>query len=551
MSLLLKAAICLHGRRAGLRLDKETQAPRQTQEQFLLRALKRNAQTSFGRLHAFAQIKSAADYRERVPVGDYEDFRPLVKRIMAGEPSVLTKQQPVLLTMTSGTTGEQKFIPVTRGSQRTEASLMRQWLYRALLAHPAYMDARSVAIVSRAIEGQTPSGLAFGSASGMTYKNVPPLIRRTQAIPYNVAEIEEYDRRYFLIARFALASEVSFIITPNPSTLLRLADLMRERSEDLLRAIHDGTLGIPSTTQENICFQLSKDLRPDPARARRLARVIAETGALRPKDCWPNLKLIACWIGGSVGTQARRLSADYGNTPLRDLGYIASEGRFTVTAQDNTPSGILALGSNFYEFIPEQETGSTRPTILLSHELERGRRYSILLTTQGGLYRYRIQDIVEVTGFYNRAPLISFVRKEGETASITGEKLHVNHLILALNEVRQSTHLNIEQFRAAPDYAGNCYHIYLEIKGHVSHAFLKHQVLPLIDGALARVNVEYAQKRASRRLAAPRLHLMRAGLVKRNLPPPYHRRQARYAIQMASALHGPASGRRTLYPAHR
>jgi hypothetical protein len=116
-----------------------------------------------------------------------------------------------------------------------------------------------------------------------------------------------------------------------------------------------------------------------------------------------------------------------------------------------------------------------------------------------------------VTGFYNRTPLISFVRKEGETASITGEKLHVNHLILALNEVRQSSHLNIEQFRAAPDYAANRYHIYLEIKGHVSNAFLKNEVLPLIDGALARVNVEYAQKRASRRLAAPRLHLMRAG----------------------------------------
>lgn len=511
MSLLLKTAIRLHGRRASLRLDKETQAPRDAQQQFLLRALQRNAQTSFGRLHNFAQIRNIKDYGERVPVRDYEDFRPLVNRIMAGEPLVLTKEQPVMLTMTSGTTGEQKFIPVTLRSQRAEASLMRQWLYRALLAHPSYMDARSVAIVSRAIEGQTPSGLPYGSASGVTYKNVPRLIRRTQAIPYNVSEIEDYDQRYFLIARFALASEISFIITPNPSTLLRLADLMRERSEDLLRAIHDGTLGIAPLAQENIRAQLSKDLRPDPRRARQLARIIATTGALRPVDCWPNLKLIACWIGGSVGTQARRLTDDYGHVPLRDLGYIASEGRFTVTAEDNTPNGILAVGSNFYEFIPEQEADSARPTILLSHELEHGRRYSILLTTPGGLYRYRIQDIVEVTGFYNHTPLVSFTRKEGETTSITGEKLHVNHLILALGQVRQSSQLDIQQFRAAPDDAGNCYRIYLELKGRVPHAFLKNEVLPLIDNALARVNVEYAQKRASRRLGPPRLHLMRAG----------------------------------------
>ncbi|HEX8495031.1 MAG TPA: GH3 auxin-responsive promoter family protein [Pyrinomonadaceae bacterium] len=511
MSLLLKTAIRLHGRRASLRLDRATLTPRAVQQQFLLRTLCRNADTLFGRLHNFAEIRSEADYRRRVPVREYEGFRPFVNRMMAGEPFVLTKEQPVMLTMTSGTTGEQKFIPVTRASQRAEAQLMRQWLYRALLDHPAYMDERSVAIVSRAVEGHTPSGLPYGSASGVTYKNVPRLIRRTQAIPYLVSEIEDYDQRYFLIARFALAAHISFIITPNPTTLLRLAQILSERTEDFLRAIHDGTLGITATTQRDVYAQLSNALKPDPARARLLASVAAQTGSLRPADCWPNLKLISCWIGGSVGTQAHKLAADYGALPLRDLGYIASEGRFTVPFEDHTPSGILALRSNYYEFIPEQEAESAEPSILSSHELEAGRRYSILLTTQGGLYRYRIQDIVEVTGFYNNAPLVAFVRKEGETASITGEKLHVNHLILALNEVRRRSSLNIEQFRAAPDYAANRYDIYLEISGHVTPAVLKAEVLPSIDSALAVVNIEYAQKRASGRLGAPRLHLMRAG----------------------------------------
>lgn len=511
MSLLLKTAIRLHGRHASLLLDRATQSPRAAQQEFLLRTLRRNADTVFGRLHGFAEIKTAADYRRRVPVRDYEDVRPFVNRIMAGERSVLTKQEPVLLTMTSGTTGEQKFIPVTRESQRVEARSMRQWLYRALQDHPAYMDGRSVAIVSRAIEGHTASGLPYGSASGVTYKNVPRVIRRAQAIPYPVAEIEDYDERYFLLARFALRADVSFIITPNPSTLVRLAAVLRERGEDLLRAIHDGTLGIPATTQGDICAQLSRALRPDPARARALARVVAKAGFLRPADCWSNLKLIACWTGGSVGTQAHKLTVDYGPVPLRDLGYLASEGRFTVPASTHTPSGILALGSNYYEFIPEQEADSFHPTILSSHELEAGRRYSILLTTPAGLYRYRIQDIVEVTGFHHRAPLVAFVRKEGETASITGEKLHVNHLILALDEVRRRCPLDIEQFRAVPDYAGSCYDIYLEIKGQSSPTTLRSEVLPLIDRALASVNVEYAQKRASRRLNAPRLRLMRAG----------------------------------------
>lgn len=197
--------------------------------------------------------------------------------------------------------------------------------------------------------------------------------------------------------------------------------------------------------------------------------------------------------------------------PHRDLGYIASEGRFNVPAADETASGILALCSNYYEFIPEEETASPHPTVLTSDELEAGRRYSIVLTTAGGLYRYRIQDIVEVTGFEGRAPLVAFIRKEGETASITGEKLHVNHLILAFDEVRRYCQIEIEQFRAVPDYVRARYDIYLEIKSQVSRAALRSELLPSIDSALAAVNIEYAQKRASGRLAAPRLHLMRPG----------------------------------------
>ncbi|HEY0385561.1 MAG TPA: GH3 auxin-responsive promoter family protein [Pyrinomonadaceae bacterium] len=514
MSLLLKTAIRLHGRRGARLLDGATAAPRAAQLEFLLNLLHRNAATTFGRLHGFAHIRTEADYRRRVEVTDYEGFRPFVNRIMAGQRNVLTRDEPVLLTMTSGTTGEQKFIPVTRQSQRAESALMRQWLARALSDHPGYMDARSVAIVSRAVEGLTPAGLAYGSASGVTYKNVPRLIRRAQAIPYVVAEVEDYDQRYFLIARFALAAAVSFIITPNPSTLMRLAEVVEQHSEQLLRAIHDGTHGLDAgeaAAQPEIFRQLSSGLRPEHERARFLDGVLRRRGSLRLAECWPELKLIACWIGGSVGTQARKLTPIYGDVPLRDLGYIASEGRFTVPFEDHTPSGILALHSNFYEFIPEEETDSARPNVLLSHELEAGRRYSILLTTHAGLYRYRIQDIVEVTGFRRQAPLVAFVRKEGEMANITGEKLHVNHLILALDEARRRCRLDIQQFRAAPDFSGSRYDIYLELRGSATHRQLETEVLPTIDRALAAVNVEYAQKRASRRLSAPRLQLMRAG----------------------------------------
>ena len=509
--MLLKHAIRLSGKIESLALDNACRQPEEAQREILLKILRRNADTVFGREHGFASVASEADYRRRVPVSEYERLRPYVKRIIAGEKSVLTKAAPFMLTMTSGTTGEPKYIPVTRESQAHNSSLMRQWLYRALCDHPKFLDHASVGVVSRAIEGYTPSGLAYGSASGLIYKNIPWLIRRAYAVPYLVSELHDYDQRYFLSARFALAARVSFIATPNPSTLIRLAALCIEHQERLIRAIHDGTPGIDAPDQREVYAGLAARLKPDPPRARSLAQVVEQRGFLRLADCWPDLKLIGCWTGGSVIAHVRKLPAHFGDVLQRDLGYLASEGRITVPYQDQTPSGILALRSGYYEFIPEDEADSSQPSILSSHQLEKGSRYSILLTTSGGLYRYQINDIVEVTGFYRRAPLLAFVRKGGEMASITGEKMHVNHLIQAMDEVRRRFNLDIEQYRAIPDFAGSRYEIYLELERPAPLEMLRDEVLPELDRALARANVEYDQKRQSKRLNAPCLHLMARG----------------------------------------
>lgn len=507
----LKALHQLRGKVESQIFDKTTTEPEKAQKQFLSNLLKKNAESLFGKMHGFAEIRGDRDFRQKVPVRDYEDFRPFVNRIIAGEQSVLTNENPFMLTMTSGTTGEPKFIPVTRESQAYNSSLMRQWLYRAERAHEGLTAQASVGIVSRAIEGFTASGLPYGSASGVIYKNIPRVIRRAYAVPYLVSEIEDYDERYFVLARFALAQRVSFIATPNPSTLLRLAQICAENQEKLIRAIHNGRLGLDAPKQIGICAELAAKLKPNPKRAEFLSRVVEENGLLRFADCWTDLKLAGCWTGGSVGTQTGKLSAFFGDAPIRDLGYLASEGNISLPIADNEAAGILALHSNYYEFIPETEADSEKPTILLAHELEIGERYSILLTTSAGLYRYKINDIVEVTGFYNRAPLIAFVRKAGEMANITGEKLHANHFLQAIETVCRQFNLKIEQFRAAPNFHALRYEIYLELCEEFPADRLRDEVLPAIDREIQRANIEYAQKRKSKRLDQPRLYLMKRG----------------------------------------
>jgi hypothetical protein len=514
---LFKHARTLRGRVASIFLDRACDDPAGAQRSFLMRLLRRNTRTAFGRAHSFAKIRTVEDFRRQVPVREYEDFRPYIKRVMAGERDVLTSEEPFMLAMTSGTTSEPKYIPVTRACAAETASLMSQWLYRAERDHRGLLDYASVGIVSRAIEGHTPTGISYGSASGLIYKNIPWLVRRAYAVPYLVSELDDYDERYFAVARFAVARRVSFIATPNPSTLLRLAEVAAENQERLLRAIHDGTLGIEGAHHSAARSKLESMLRPDPVRARELERVIQSQGALRPRDCWPDLRLIGCWTGGSAGLKTERLREFYGGVPVRDLGYLASEGRVTVPFEDETASGMPALASGYYEFIAEDEMEADSPRVLSIEELAAGRRYSILLTTTGGLYRYQINDVVEVTGFHARAPLLAFVRKGGEMASITGEKMHVNHVIEAVSDVARAFGLQVEQFRAAPNQESARYEIYLELRSTITRAELRREVLPALDRALARVNIEYDQKRRSKRLAEPRLHLMAEGWAAREM----------------------------------
>ncbi len=512
MSPLIPLTIRWQGRALAQRLDAAARNPKQAQQQCLQHLLTRHQHTDFGRAHNFAQIQTSTDYKRAVPIRDYEEFRPYVQRMMQGETNVLVSDPVTMFTLTSGTTGQPKYIPVTQPSETRNSALMRQWLYRLLLKHHRCLNRALLGIVSPAVEGYTASGIPYGSLSGRIYQQLPPLIRDAYAVPYEVFEIQDYDLRYWAIARFALARQISFVGTPNPSTLLRLAAVIDTHREELIRSIHDGALGLAAAGFSSATLeQLRTRLRPYPGRAKTLERIVETTGSLHLKDCWPHLQAIGCWTGGSVGLQSEQLASAYGSVPLRDLGYLASEARVTLPINDHTPSGVLDLTLNYCEFIPEAAVEQAVPPIYLSHELEVGQRYSILLTTPGGLYRYHINDIVEVTGFYHQAPMLAFIRKGKDMSNLTGEKLHVNQILLAMEQVQHQFNLVIGPYQWVPNLQEMNYHIYVEWRDSRSDHWIQQVLLPTLDQVLQRLNGEYAQKRASRRLQSLRLYRMQPG----------------------------------------
>lgn len=493
-----------------------TDNPRATQSELLLRIVRQNRFSAFGRDHGFSAIKTIEDYRKQVPIGDYERFRPYIDRARQGEKSVLTDESILMFTMTSGSTGEPKLIPVTESTRANHSRLTRLWYSRAFQDHPGSAAGKVFGLVGRPVEGYTPGRVPYGAASGLIYQSSPAWIKRTHALPYEIAEIEDFQAKYYVAMRLAIEQDVTFLGTPNPSTILRLVQTADRFRDEIIKDTHDGTLSDRFELAPNARAALSKKLSPNRGHAQVLEKSLATAGRLRPIDYWPHLKLIGCWKGGSVGVRLKELAAWFDDAvPTRDLGYMASEAQMSLPICDDGSAGILAVDANYYEFIPESEIASANPIILNCDNLEAGGVYYVILTSAAGLYRYDINDVIRVTGFHGKTPLVEFLRKGRDVTNITGEKLHVNQLIRAMELAQSASGAAVQHFRAFADVGKSRYAFMVEFDGiHPNDETLK-KLLSELDTGLSGLNVEYADKRKSARLIAPALCLMKPGWFER------------------------------------
>jgi len=252
--------------------------------------------------------------------------------------------------------------------------------------------------------------------------------------------------------------------------------------------------------------------RKHPKRARELEGIVRRTGTLYPRDFWAQNCILGNWTGGSVAAYLRHFPRYFGDTPIRDVGLIASEGRMTIPVTDHTPSGVLDVTSHYFEFIPEAEADRPAPVTLAAHEVKEGEKYYILPTTAFGLYRYHIHDLVRVTGFYNQTPLVEFLSKGAHFANITGEKLSEYHVTQSMEEVLPGLNLTLASYSLAPcwDDATPYYGLFVE-RGDLMNGHQGQELAAALDRRLATHNVEYASKRDSQRLGAVRLNLLPDG----------------------------------------
>lgn len=490
--------------------------PVKTQRKLLLKIVRDNRNTLYGREHGFSSIRTVEDFQRKVPVNDYESLRPYIKRMMRGERGVLTKDKVIFFGITSGTTNKPKFIPVTRFSRLQKSKVMSVWLYRVLTDHPETLKGKALVIMSPAVEGYAPSGVPYGSESGDAYRNMPSLIRKHYALPYEVFCIKDYEARYYTILRIGIEADVTNISTMNPLTILVLCQKIDKYAKDIIEDIRKGSLNKSLDIDPSIRMIIEKKMKANPARADILERLLIEKGALLPKDFWKDLALIACWTGGTVGLYVKELVKYFPeDIKMRDFGYVSTEARVSVPVSDEGPRGVLAIGSNFYEFIPEEDIEKAQPRYLTVDKLKKGECYYIVFTTPGGLYRYNIDDIIKVAGFRKTAPVIEFIQKGKNVSSAAGEKLYEAQVIDAIYKAKEAIGIDVEFFCACLEWHIPPSYSFLVEFTEEHDSGKKKSFLSRVEENLGRINIEYKAKRRSQRLGGPRLKVLEKGSFER------------------------------------
>lgn len=485
----------------------------EVQRNWLLKRLRTEEGTAFGRDRGFASMRTVQDFRKAMPITRYEDYEPYIERVKAGEFTAMFADQPVIMfAMTSGTTASRKYIPVTKQFLEDYRRSWMIWGIHMFEDHRELWFKTMVQIASDWDEFRSKGGIPCGSISGLTAQMQKYVVRKTYCLPPAAAKLKDVRAKYYLAWRLGLVRDVGLMVSANPSTMVSMARFGAEYVDDLIRDVHDGGLSNKHEFSTEIHRNERGRLKPNRKRARELEETRKRTGGFRPRDVWPQLGLLGNWTGGSVGAYMRHYGEYFGKPHVRDIGLIASEGRMTIPIHDNTPGGILDVSSGFFEFVPVAEMESKTPTILEAHELEEGRDYYILLTTSSGLYRYNIFDVVRCQGRQGQAPVLAFLNKGSSFSNLTGEKLSEHQAVKAVEKAIDKFGLQLAAFSIAPCWAepSPYYGLFVEESDFVNPE-QANQFVVEVEAGLCRENSEYESKRDTLRLAPLALRLLPKG----------------------------------------
>jgi hypothetical protein len=502
MSNFLLNGLTLASQVAKIQFEKQTEAVTATQSKFLKKVLRAHQDTVFGKEENLRTIKTVDEFRSRIPVRPYSEYEPYIDRIASGEENILTRDRVTYFNTTSGSTGKQKLIPVTKTFQNSLgwANLVSIGFLSTALKQRENHLRKILLTNSTDISGYTAAGIPYGSGSAGVLKMGKWIYQQLFANPYETLQVTDSLARHYLCLLFALPIPDTGGIAANfPMLVLRTCQYLEQYSEDLIHNLKTGKIPTWLNLETPLRNQLEKQLVSQPQRAQQLKTILSSQGRLTPKK------------GGTSDFYLQRFPEYFNDTPVFGAAYASAEATYSIYPELNTDGSVLAVGTGFFEFIPDTETNTRFPETFLATEVEVGQRYRILVTNYSGFYRYDNGDVVEVVGFYNQAPLIVFRHRQGGLISSTVEKTTEAHAVAVMQRLQKEFDLSLEDFCITLSEKETPAHYILNIELTTEENLLNWQrFLQRFDELLKEINPRYGAKRQDL-VPPPQLHLLASG----------------------------------------
>ncbi len=432
-------------------IDLFRRFPHQVQEETLFRLIDRAKFTQIGKEYGFETISSISTFQERVPLVDYEGVKPYVERLRGGEDNVLWPGEVKWFAKSSGTTSDKsKFIPVSkdaleechfRGGKDVLA------IYTDIYPETRIFSGKGLTLGGSHQIDNFSNESYYGDLSAILIENLPWWVDFIRTPSQKVALIPEWEKKLDKLTHETLKENVTNIA------------------------------GVPSW---NLVM---------------IKHILDFTGKSNLLEVWPNLELFT--HGGVSFTPYREQFQKV--IPSPDMHYLetynASEGFFSIQDDPKRDDMLLMLDYGiFFEFIPVDEVHLPNPKALTITDVEIGKNYAIVITTNSGLWRYIIGDTVVFTSTFPHK--IKITGRTKHFINAFGEEVIIDNAERALKTACEKTGALVREYTAAP--------IYMDYNAKGAHEWLiEFEVEPsdlnffatVLDNALCSINSDYEAKR--------------------------------------------------------
>jgi hypothetical protein len=387
-------------KRAHYNIQKWAKKPFETQEKVFQNLISEAAGTQFGKDHDFISMNTYEDFVKRVPIRDYEDLKPYIERVVAGEEDILWKGKPLYFAKTSGTTSGSKYIPISKESMpyHVEAARNAILMYINETGNSKFVDGKMIFLQGSPILKEQ-NGIQLGRLSGIVAHYVPKYLQKNRLPSWETNCIEDWETKVDAIVEETLPQNMTIIS------------------------------GIPSWVQ--MYFE----------------KLQQKTGK-KVGDIFKNFNL---FIFGGVNYEPYR--AKFENLIGRKVDsielYPASEGFFAFQDKQNEKGMLLQLNSGiFYEFVNADEFFNENPKRITIKDVEIGVNYVMIISTNAGLWAYNIGDTVQFTSIKPYRVIVSGRIKH--FISAFGEHVIGKEVEQAMQEATLNSNIRVTEFTVAP-----------------------------------------------------------------------------------------------------